>query len=119
MGIIDKFIPPGDRRAALLLYGLIFATSFNGYDSGIMTVILADDQFIEYCGFEDDIYRTIKLTFVDRVDSTRSGVIAVIPWASQGIAQLVVGGTLASLMGRLWLLRSAILLICLGVYIFP
>jgi hypothetical protein len=51
MGIIDKFIPPGDRRAALLLYGLIVAISFNGYDSGIMTVILADEQFTKYCVF--------------------------------------------------------------------
>jgi hypothetical protein len=91
MGLVDKFIPPGDRRAAWLLYGLVFAISFNGYDSGIMTVILADEQFIEYY----------------HVDSTRSGVIAVIPWASQGLAQLYVGGTLASLMGRLWLLRCA------------
>ncbi|KAF2431494.1 MFS sugar transporter-like protein [Tothia fuscella] len=101
MAIIDNFIPPGDRRAALLLYGLIFAISFNGYDSGIMTVILADKQFIKYYN----------------VDSTRSGTIAVIPWASQGIAQLFVGGTLASLMGRLWLLRAAILLISLGVVV--
>jgi hypothetical protein len=91
MGLFDKFIPPGDRRAALLLYGLVFAISFNGYDSGIMTVILEDEQFNKYYN----------------VDSTKRGVIAVIPWASQGIAQLYVGGTLASLIGRLWLLRIA------------
>jgi hypothetical protein len=91
MGVLDTFIPPGDRRAALLLYGLVFAISFNGYDSGIMTTILSDEQFIKYYN----------------VDKTRTGVIAVIPWASQGIAQLYVGGTLAGLIGRLWLLRVA------------
>jgi hypothetical protein len=91
MRLLDRFIPPGDRRAALLLYGLVFAISFNGYDAGIMTVILADKQFIEYY----------------HADSNRTGVIAVIPWASNGLAQLFVGGTLASLIGRLWLLRIA------------
>jgi hypothetical protein len=91
MGFLDTFIPPGDRRAALLLYGLVFAISFNGYDSGIMTVILDDAQFKEYY----------------HVDATRTGVIAVIPWATQGLAQLYVGGTLAGWIGRLWLLRIA------------
>jgi hypothetical protein len=91
MGFLDTFIPPGDRRAAMLLYGLVFAISFNGYDSGIMTTILHDEQFIKYY----------------KVDDKRTGVIAVIPWASQGLAQLFVGGTLAGLIGRLWLLRVA------------
>ena len=91
MWLTETFLPPGDRRAALLLYGLVFATCFNGYDAGIMTVILGDSQFKEYY----------------HVDSNRTGVIAVIPWATQGLAQLYVGGTLASLMGRLWLLRAS------------
>jgi hypothetical protein len=89
MGIIDKFIPPGDRRAALLLYGMVFAMCFNGYDAGIMTAILGDEQFTSYY----------------HADSARIGAIAVIPWAGTGIAQLFVGGTLSSLIGRLWTLR--------------
>ena len=69
MGIVQKFLPPEDRYAALMLYGMVFATCFNGYDAGIMTVILADKQFIKYYG----------------VGATRSGVIATIPWASTGM----------------------------------
>ena len=68
MGIIDRFIPPSDRYAALMLYGMVFSTCFNGYDAGIMTVILADKEFISYYA----------------VDATKSGVIATIPWASTG-----------------------------------
>lgn len=68
MGFLHKFLPPNDRYAALMLYGMIFATCFNGYDAGIMTVILADKQFIKYYA----------------VDATRSGIIATIPWASTG-----------------------------------
>lgn len=44
MGILEKFLPPNDRYAALLLYSFVFALAFNGYDAGIMTVILADKQ---------------------------------------------------------------------------
>lgn len=64
MGFIHKFLPKEDRYAAVMLYGMILATCFNGerrrempcevdshtnasgagYDAGIMTVILADDQ---------------------------------------------------------------------------
>lgn len=91
MGWASRFLPPEDRRAALMLYGMVWATCFNGYDAGIMTVILADKQFIEYYD----------------VDANKSGVIATIPWASTGLAQLFVGGTLASLVGRLWALRIA------------
>lgn len=69
MGLLHKFLPKEDRHAALMLYGMVFSTCFNGYDAGIMTVILADKQFIDYYG----------------VDSTRSGVIATIPWATTGI----------------------------------
>lgn len=68
MGFLQRFIPPNDRYAALMLYGMVFSTCFNGYDAGIMTVILADKQFIEYYG----------------VDATRSGIIATIPWATTG-----------------------------------
>jgi hypothetical protein len=89
MGFLAKFLPPEDRRAALMLYGMVFATCFNGFDAGIMTVILADKQFIDYYG----------------VDANKRGVIATIPWATTGLAQLFVGGTLANLVGRLWALR--------------
>lgn len=44
MGAIDTFLPAHDRYAALILYGMVFCLAFNGYDAGIMTVILADDQ---------------------------------------------------------------------------
>lgn len=30
MGIVDTFLPKEDRRAALLLYGMVLATCFNG-----------------------------------------------------------------------------------------
>ena len=68
MGFLQSFLPKEDRFAALMLYGMVFSTCFNGYDAGIMTVILADKQFIQYYS----------------VDTTRSGVIATIPWASTG-----------------------------------
>ncbi|KAL1627225.1 hypothetical protein SLS56_006464 [Neofusicoccum ribis] len=101
MGIVDRFLPPGDRYAALLLYGMVFATCFNGYDAGIMTVILADKQFTDYY----------------EVDANKQGVIATIPWATTGLAQVFVGGTLANLVGRLWALRISILLMCIGVVV--
>lgn len=66
--MLEKFIPPNDRYAALMLYGMVFALCFNGYDAGIMTVILADKEFIAYYG----------------VNANRSGVIATIPWATTG-----------------------------------
>jgi hypothetical protein len=47
---------------------MVLSTCFNGYDAGIMTVILADSQFIEYYS----------------VDANRSGIIASIPWAATG-----------------------------------
>jgi hypothetical protein len=68
MDFFRKFWPKEDRFAVFMLYGMVFSTCFNGYDAGIMTVILADKQFIEYYN----------------VDATRSGVIATIPWASTG-----------------------------------
>ncbi|KAF2170259.1 hypothetical protein M409DRAFT_64584 [Zasmidium cellare ATCC 36951] len=101
MGLIEKFLPKEDRFAALLLYGMVFSTCFNGYDAGIMTVILADEQFTSYYHITPD----------------RQGVIAVIPWATTGLAQLFVGGTLASLVGRLWALRISIMLMCIGVVV--
>lgn len=65
---MQTFLPENDRYAALLLYGMVFATCFNGYDAGIMTVILADDQFVKYYN----------------IDANRSGIVATIPWASTG-----------------------------------
>ena len=116
MGFIETFLPKEDRYAALLLYGMVFCTCFNGecskcvtsdcadivvgYDAGIMTVILADTQFTEYYN----------------IDSNRQGVVATIPWASTGIAQLFAGGMLANWLGRIWTLRLSILFMCLGVY---
>lgn len=64
-----------------------------------MTVILADKQFNEYY----------------RMTPNRQGIVAVIPWASTGLAQLCVGGTLASYVGRLWALRLSIVLMCIGM----
>ncbi|KAL1874419.1 hypothetical protein VTK73DRAFT_296 [Phialemonium thermophilum] len=101
MGFMETFLPANDRYAALLLYSMVFSLAFNGYDAGIMTVILADDQFIEYYN----------------VDSTRSGVIATIPWASTGLAQLCIGGTLANIVGRLWALRISISVMIIGVIV--
>ncbi|KAI9148297.1 putative quinate permease [Paramyrothecium foliicola] len=94
MGLFQKFLPPNDRYAALLLYGMVFATCFNGYDA-------ADKQFIEYYN----------------VNAERTGTIAAAPWATTGLAQLFVGGTLASLVGRLWALRISICTMCVGVVI--
>lgn len=68
MGFLQRFIPPNDRYAALMLYGMVFSLCFNGYDAGIMTVILADKQFQDYY----------------QVDANKSGVIATIPWATTG-----------------------------------
>ena len=133
MGFLERFLPEQDRFAALMLYGMVFATCFNGisillmqnlllhcpgYDAGIMTVILADEQFIKYYS----------------VDAQKTGVIATIPWATTGmfgneighqrgstdslrlgLAQLFIGGTLASYVGRLWALRASIVFMCLGV----
>jgi RecB family exonuclease len=41
---------------------------FNGYDAGIMTVIFADDQFVEYYD----------------MDSNKQGIVATAPWATTG-----------------------------------
>lgn len=30
MGLLEKFLPKEDRAAALLLYGMVLATCFNG-----------------------------------------------------------------------------------------
>jgi preprotein translocase subunit Sec63 len=76
------------------------------------------------------------------VDANKRGIIATIPWATTGkpqffshtshplprfqassfrsdyvpgVAQLFVGGTLASLVGRLWALRISIFVMCIGV----
>ncbi|KAK3684590.1 hypothetical protein LTR37_020121 [Vermiconidia calcicola] len=99
MGLIEKFLPKEDRFAALLLYGMVFATCFNGYDAGIMTVILADPQFTEYYNMTPD----------------RQGIVSTAPWATTGLAQLFLGGTLAAYLGRIWALRVSIIFMCIGV----
>ena len=91
MGFFESFLPAEDRRAALLLYGMAIPICFNGYDAGIMTVILDDAQFKSYY----------------QVDSIRSGTIAVVPWAFIGLSQLFVGGTLSRAIGRLWTIRCS------------
>jgi len=48
MGFLQTFLPPEDRYAVLMLYGMVFATCFNGYDAGIMTAILPDEESISY-----------------------------------------------------------------------
>ncbi|KAJ5936967.1 hypothetical protein N7466_003417 [Penicillium verhagenii] len=101
MGIVEKFLPKDDRFAALLLYGMVFSTCFNGYDAGIMTVILADDQFISYYG----------------INAAKSGLVATIPWAMTAVAQIYLGGTLAAWLGRLWALRISICIMIIGVII--
>ena len=78
---------------------MVFCTCFNGYDAGIMTVILADKQFTEYYS----------------IDADRQGLVASIPWAMTGLAQLYLGGTLASWLGRLWALRISICIMVVGV----
>ncbi|KAJ5667524.1 hypothetical protein N7507_003388 [Penicillium longicatenatum] len=42
MGIVETFLPKDDRQvfAALLLYGMVFSTCFNGYDAGVAQVYL-------------------------------------------------------------------------------
>lgn len=66
-----------------------------------MTVILADDQFTTYYG----------------VDADSQGTIAAVPWATTGLAQLFVGGTLASFVGRLWALRISIMVMMIGIVV--
>lgn len=116
MGFFETFLPRSDRYAALILYGMVLSTCFNGYDagqcyftatmsvlmrSGIMTVILADEQFVEYYS----------------VDATRTGTIAAVPWATTGLAQLFVGGTLANLVGRLSAIRISSSFMIIGVVV--
>ena len=82
---------------------MVFATCFNGYDAGIMTVILADPQFTEYYNMTPD----------------RQGIVSTAPWATTGLAQLFLGGTLAAYLGRIWALRVSIIFMCIGVYVWP
>jgi len=74
---------------------------FNGYDAGIMTVVLASKDFIAYYN----------------IDSTKSGTVAVLPWASTGFAYIFIAGNLASTVGRLWALRISISTMCIGVIV--
>lgn len=76
-------------------------TQQSGYDAGIMTVILADKQFTNYYDMNAD----------------RQGIVSTAPWATTGLAQLFVGGTLASYFGRIWALRISILFMCIGVVV--
>jgi hypothetical protein len=48
MGFLQTFLPPEDRYAALMLYGMVFATCFNDHDAGIMTAILLDEEYISH-----------------------------------------------------------------------
>lgn len=66
-----------------------------------MTVILADPQFTEYY----------------HMTANRQGIVSTAPWATTGLAQLFLGGTLASLVGRIWALRISIVFMCIGVYV--
>lgn len=65
-----------------------------------MTVILANSEFTQYYNMTPN----------------RQGIVSTAPWATTGLAQLFVGGTLASWLGRVWALRISILFMCLGVY---
>lgn len=47
---------------------MVLSTCFNGYDAGVITVILADSQFIDYY----------------KINANRSGLVATIPWAATG-----------------------------------
>jgi hypothetical protein len=63
MGLLEQLLPRNDCHAALLLYGMVLAVCFIGYDAGIcsisknlgialttqgiMTVILAHERTIE------------------------------------------------------------------------
>lgn len=44
-------------------------------------------------------------------------MVATIPWATTGLAQLFVGGTLADWLGRLWALRISIAFMMCGVIV--
>ena len=73
MGFFSDFIPPRDRYAALLLYGMMVPQMFLGYDGGIMAVILADKQFISHYN----------------LDLKQIGVVASVPWASIGMILII------------------------------
>ncbi|GAB7364469.1 hypothetical protein MBLNU230_g5279t1 [Neophaeotheca triangularis] len=94
-GYIDylkHYLPKEDRYAALLMVGMCFALCFNGYDAGIVTVILADEHFNEYYSLTPNL----------------QGLFSIIPWATTAVAQIWVGGALAAWVGRLWAVRLAI-----------
>jgi hypothetical protein len=93
MGIFQTpFIRREDRRAAILLYGLVFATAFNGYGTAIMSVVLADEQFKEYY----------------HADSVRIGIIAVMAYPGIAVAQVGAASWLAKNIGRLWTIRLGV-----------
>ncbi|KAI6840468.1 hypothetical protein KC342_g2875 [Hortaea werneckii] len=101
LGFFKQFLPKEDRHSALMLYGMCIALCFNGYDAGIMTVILADDQFNDYYN----------------MNANRQGLVAIIPWAATALSQVWFGGWIASMLGRLWALRISISIMIAGVVI--
>ncbi|KAF4549976.1 Sugar (and other) transporter-like protein 69 [Elsinoe fawcettii] len=101
MGWYERMVVPEDRRSVKLLLGTVLATSYNGYDAGVIVAIIADQQFIDYY----------------KIDATRSGLFAIIPWATTALSYLYFGPVLASWLGRLWALRIAILIMFVGVVV--
>lgn len=45
MGLLEKFLPKEDRAAALLLYGMVLATCFNGMNYVRISATLDSDSF--------------------------------------------------------------------------
>ncbi|KAG8629212.1 hypothetical protein KVT40_003077 [Elsinoe batatas] len=101
MGWYERLVVPEDRRSVKLLLGTVLATSYNGYDAGVIVAIIADQQFIDYY----------------KINANRSGIFAIIPWATTALSYLYFGPVLASWLGRLWALRIAILIMFVGVVV--
>lgn len=101
MGWFERMVVKEDRRSVKLLLGTVLATSYNGYDAGVIVAIIADQQFIDYY----------------KIDPTRSGLFAIIPWATTAVSYLFFGPVLASWLGRLWALRLAIGIMFVGVVV--
>lgn len=47
----------------------------------------------------------------------RQGIVSTAPWATTALAQIFIGGTMASLLGRLWAIRISITFMCIGVVV--
>lgn len=39
MGLLEEFLPKEDRFAALMLYGMVFATCFNGTPKAVLVLV--------------------------------------------------------------------------------